>query len=99
MNKTRYRIVFNKARGCLMAVAETAMVHGQGASGATSCGAAHLGQLRLSALGLLCKWLTGTALVCLPLAWLAPLQAQTVTTRIVADPTAPTAQRPTVPAQ
>ncbi|PIT74199.1 hemagglutinin repeat-containing protein [Limnohabitans sp. G3-2] len=96
MNKTRHRIVFNKARGCLMAVAETAMGHGQGASGATRCGAAHPGQLRLSVLGLVCKWLAGTALVCLPLAWLAPLQAQTVTTRIVADPTAPSAQRPTV---
>jgi filamentous hemagglutinin len=96
MNKTRYRIVFNKARGCLMAVAETAMAHGQGASGATTCGAARPGQLRLSVLGLVCKWLTGTALVCLPLAWLAPLQAQTVVTRIVADPAAPSAQRPTV---
>ena len=30
MNKTRYRIVFNKARGCLMAVAETAIAQGKG---------------------------------------------------------------------
>ena len=96
MNKTRYRIVFNKARGCLMAVAETAIAQGKGASGATTCGATHPGQLRLSVLGLVCKWLAGTALVCLPLAWLAPSQAQTVATRIVADPTAPSAQRPTV---
>lgn len=96
MNKTRYRIVFNKARGCLMAVAETAIAHSKGVSGATTCGATHPGQLRLSVLGLVCKWLAGTALVCLPLAWLAPLQAQTVATRIVADPTAPSAQRPTV---
>ncbi|PUE12943.1 hemagglutinin repeat-containing protein [Limnohabitans sp. T6-20] len=96
MNKTRYRIVFNKARGCLMAVAETAIAQGKGASGATTCGATHPGQLRLSVLGLVCKWLTGTVLVCLPWAWLAPLQAQTVATRIVADPTAPSAQRPTL---
>lgn len=79
-----------------MAVAETAMAHGQGASGATACGATQPGQLRISVLGLVCKCLTGTALLSLPLAWLAPLQAQTVTTRIVADPTAPMAQRPTV---
>jgi filamentous hemagglutinin len=96
MNKTRYRIVFNKARGCLMAVAETAIAHGRGASGATTSSATLSGQLRLSVLGLVCKWLAGTVLVCLPLAWLAPLQAQTVATRIVADPTAPLAQRPTV---
>lgn len=33
MNQQTYRIIFNQARGCLMAVAETATARGKGASG------------------------------------------------------------------
>ena len=35
MNKTQYRIIFNAARCCMMAVAETAQAQGKSASGQT----------------------------------------------------------------
>lgn len=102
MNKTRYRIIFNSSRGCLMAVAETAAAQGKGAAGASRSAAAPLSgkatYSALTAVNCACKLFMGLITVCLPMFIIAPLgvQAQSVATRIVADPTAPTGQRPTV---
>jgi filamentous hemagglutinin len=76
MNKKLHRIVFNKKRGQLMAVAENAGAQGKSASG-ESCGVVASSFLAA---------LTGVLLLAQPLA-----QAQ-----IVADPSAPGSQRPTV---
>ena len=92
MNKHCYRMVFNKARGILMAVAEIAVSHGK-ASGETSgktvvsgtvCGSA-LRALTLSA------WATLAVNTAGLIMWPAMVQAQ-----IVADPNAPANQRPTI---
>ncbi len=107
MNKNQHRIIFNKKRGCLMAVAETAALQSKGASGETSSSttqqhAGPAGQKRhvLSAVGWASRQLIRSLLVWLPLTGLPLLQvqvqAQTVATRVVADPIAPSAQRPTV---
>ena len=91
MNKFCYRIVFNKARGQLMAVAETALAShssgslGQGRPGRSTSGTAS------TPLG------SGLALKALAAALFSgafmgvPLQAQ-----IIADPSAPANQRPTI---
>ena len=81
MNRLTYRIVFNPVRGCLMAVAETVASQGESASGERSGVAVR--QLVLAGCAALSMGLSQ-----------AP--AQTVATRIVADPTAPSSQRPTV---
>lgn len=93
MNKHHHRIVFNKARGILMAVAETAASHsgGHGQSQGMSVrevspGACHLRPLitRLQA-HLMLAW--GAVIMLLSV----PVQAQ-----IVVDPRAPGNQQPTV---
>jgi filamentous hemagglutinin len=109
MNKQAYRIVFNQARGCLMAVAETASGRGKGASGErpgtpghqdASHGASHGTNPgkgpALAGLTLACKLACNAVLVGLPLFWCNAVQAQSVTTQIVADPSASATQRPTV---
>lgn len=88
MNKNCYRIVFNKARGILMAVAETA-IGSTKASGATPHGSDRNGASMWVTLrfAYFCVLATFNLVACnVPNA-----QAQ-----VVADPTAPAAQRPTV---
>jgi len=91
MNKRCYRIVFNPARAQLMAVAETACAHSGGAPGQSQAKriawlpglAAHgvgLGRLR----ALVVAMAAGLGLA-------VPLQAQ-----VIADPSAPATQRPTI---
>ncbi len=105
MNKTQYRIVFNVARGCLMAVAETAHAQGKTAAGeshSASAGAARGGASNHNAKWRGCATLARLAKALawgLPLFWLqAPIYsaAQTVATRIIADTTAPKTQQATV---
>jgi filamentous hemagglutinin len=101
MNQQTYRIIFNKARGCLMAVAETATSQGKGASGERGTRAVRYARpavtrslFGVGPLQLAC-WLFAGAL-----GWSLPLthtaQAQTVATRIVADANAPKPQQATV---
>lgn len=96
MNQQTYRIIFNKARGCLMAVAETATSQGKGASGERGTHAVRYARpavtrllFGVGPLQLAC-WLCAGAM-----GWSLPLthtaQAQTVATRIVADTNAPQA--------
>jgi len=84
MNRHRYRIVFNKRRGQLMAVAETAQAGGKTAAGESSGGSGNVatlpGRCRSVAVAM---WL---AVGALPMGW----------SQIIADPTAPANQRPTV---
>lgn len=83
MNKQSHRIVFNKARGVLMAVAETARSdHSAGSTEGTSSSSLALTLRRLS----FCVWAALGMVSFLPLA----------TAQIVADPHAPATQRPTV---
>ncbi|EJN01452.1 hemagglutinin repeat-containing protein [Herbaspirillum sp. YR522] len=80
MNQFRYRIVFNKTRGMLMAVAETARSGGGTSSRAPeSGGRVALPMARLSWIGLAVLTLVGTTMT---------TQAQ-----IVADPSAPRQQQ------
>ncbi|MGE5490468.1 MAG: filamentous hemagglutinin N-terminal domain-containing protein, partial [Actinomycetota bacterium] len=84
MNKHLYRIVFNQARGLLMAVAETAASHSDGRQAASSpegAGPRRWASLRPLSLAL---W-TAFGLVALP-----------ATGQIVADRGAPSNQQPTV---
>lgn len=91
MNKNRYRIVFNKARGLRMVVAEKVAAQGKGDRDAIGEGSATGSAVKAAAFRL--KAITVTMGVVLgSLAVLAsPAQAG-----IVADPTAPGSQRPTV---
>ena len=95
MNQHLYRIVFNKARGCLMAVAETAAAQGKAgerrntAGGAADSGAGYPTRL---ASGLQTLALAMASAALLTSVAVAP-QAQA---QIVADPSAPANQRPTV---
>src|SRR5436309_3509943 len=84
MSKPSYRIIFNQARGLLMTVAETA--HGQGkASGKTT--ASSSSNLPLAVIRLLTCFAWGLLVMAMtPVAY----------AQIVADPTAPGNQRPTV---
>ncbi len=84
MNQHRYRLIFNKTRGLLMAVAETAASQGK-ASGETR-GAAAGGGVSLIATVKPLAFVFWSLLGLVSLA-----QAQ-----IVADPTAPGKQRPTI---
>ncbi|MDF3823169.1 ESPR-type extended signal peptide-containing protein, partial [Leptospira sp. 96542] len=79
MNRQCYQLIFNRARGALMAVGEDARATGQGASGQRR--AKRAGSTATTTAALL---LGGWALH--PLAW----------AQIVADPTAPQSQHPTV---
>ncbi|MDR7378434.1 filamentous hemagglutinin [Rhodoferax ferrireducens] len=86
MNQQLYRIVFNQARGCLMAVAETATA--QGKSGERRSAGAGRNGIALPGLQTLTLALASVLL----LASIVPaVQAQ-----IVADHSAPTNQRPTI---
>lgn len=99
MNKQIYRIVFNQARGCLMVVAETATSSGKSASGErVSRGAKKHGGPRGRAALAVCESIHRTVLLSAASLWLVPMQvdAQTVATRIVADPAAARAQQATV---
>ena len=92
MNKHCYRMVFNKARGILMAVAEIAVSRGR-AGGETSGktvvpGSVHGSTLRALTLS---AWATLAVNTAGLIIWPVVGQAQ-----IVADPNAPANQRPTV---
>jgi filamentous hemagglutinin len=94
MNKSLYRIVFNKSRGQLMAVAETAGAQGKTASGETnssssfpSRGKAGMGARPILSTFSLCLALTFGVFVAAPL----HVQAQ-----IKADATAPQNQQPVI---
>nr|WP_315236103.1 hemagglutinin repeat-containing protein [uncultured Albidiferax sp.] len=88
MNQQLYRIVFNQARGCLMAVAETATA--QGKSGERrSAGAGHNG---IALPGLQTLTLALASVLFLTSVAVTP----TVQAQIVADHSAPTNQRPTI---
>ncbi|MBF8176528.1 hemagglutinin repeat-containing protein [Herminiimonas contaminans] len=88
MNKHLYRIVFNKARGIMMAVAENVSAYGKGdaASSAVIRPMVEQIDLRLKSISFAAKLTTGVMTVIMPFA-----HAQ-----IVADPTAPNNQRPTI---
>lgn len=97
MNKNTYRIVFNESRGCLMAVAETATSQGKSASGERGDSASAQGLHRtMGTIALACKLVSQTVLLSVAALWFAPIQAQTVATRIVADPSAARNQQATV---
>ncbi|MEO8627543.1 MAG: filamentous hemagglutinin N-terminal domain-containing protein [Betaproteobacteria bacterium] len=88
MNKNLYRLVFNKARGLLMAVAESAV--GQTKSAGTtrasrpaaSTGASLLATLRATTYAVLCA----LGMVC----------ATSTYAQVIADPSAPHQQQPTI---
>lgn len=84
MNRNHHRIVFNKRRGQLMAVAETAQASGKSATGESSGSTQRPVRLHraMLAVGLAFAGAFGT----LPMAW----------AQIIADPAAPANQRPTV---
>jgi filamentous hemagglutinin len=89
MNKNLYRIIFNQRRGQMMAVSETATVSGKAASGeGTGPGVGVLGHL-VAKLRPLCL----SVLASLGMMMLA---AGTVSAQVIADPSAPGNQRPTV---
>ncbi|SFG82775.1 filamentous hemagglutinin [Duganella sp. CF458] len=99
MNKQIYRLVFNQARGCLMVVAETATSSGKSASGErVSRSAKKQGGQRGRAALAACESIHRAMLLSAASLWLAPMHvdAQTVATRIVADPAAARAQQATV---
>jgi filamentous hemagglutinin len=85
MNKNCHRIVFNQSRGQLMAVAETASGHASSASGETHApGAAPQSAQSFKPRALLCALLAALGMG-------QPGHAQ-----IMADPSAPASQRPTI---
>ncbi|WP_433693506.1 hemagglutinin repeat-containing protein [Herbaspirillum seropedicae] len=87
MNKLRYRVIFNKTRGLLMAVSELGRSHSAGTlDGGQPGQTAPLAAARLHPLAFAVMVLAGAQLLCMPLA-----RAQ-----IVADPSAPRAQQPVV---
>ncbi|HEY9397695.1 MAG TPA: filamentous hemagglutinin N-terminal domain-containing protein, partial [Burkholderiales bacterium] len=87
MNKNCYRIVFNKVRGMLMAVAETTVGQAK-ASGTTPRGPDRIGASMWATLRPATFYVLATFSL---IAWNVPhAQAQ-----VVADPTAPVHQRPT----
>ena len=94
MNRHCYRMVFNKARGILMAVAEIAVSQGK-AGGETSGKTVVPGAVRGRALRALTfsAWATLAVNIAGLIMWTAPALGQG---QIVADPNAPANQRPTV---
>ncbi len=101
MNKTQYRIIFNAARCCMMAVAETAQAQGKSASGQTR-GERRAPRpslnTRIVPVQLACWLVAGVMGWSLPLMHSAQAQttAVSVATRIVADPNAPKTQQATI---
>ncbi|WP_370678465.1 hemagglutinin repeat-containing protein [Comamonas sp. GB3 AK4-5] len=90
MNKNLHRVIFNKSRGIRMVVQETASSVGKASSGHTQTGSAP-SELFAAATGL-------GGLVLKPLAVAAALLlgSHTSLAQIIADPSAPGRQRPTV---
>lgn len=90
MNKHLYRIIFNKARGIMMAVAENVSAQGKGDATSSAFGVTKplMEQicLRMKSISFAAKLTAGVITVIVPIA-----HAQ-----IVADPTAPNNQRPTI---
>lgn len=91
MNKNLYRIIFNKRRGQMMAVCETATAQGKCASGeVTVTGRSHRGMLSndssVTLKSIVIGMLAGAAMF-------TTIEAQA---QVVADPSAPGNQRPTV---
>ncbi|RQO36238.1 hypothetical protein DBR37_07905 [Herminiimonas sp. KBW02] len=90
MNKHLYRIVFNKTRGIMMAVAENVSAQGKGDAASSSSGVFKPTMeqicLQLKSISFAAKLTAGVMTVIMPFA-----HAQ-----IVADPTAPNNQRPTI---
>ncbi len=86
MNKRRYRVIFNKARGLLMAVSELGRSHSAGMLDGSAPGIAAVAAARLHPLAFAVLVLSGAQLLTLPLA-----HAQ-----IIADPSAPRSQQPVV---
>lgn len=90
MNKHLYRIIFNKARGIMMAVAEnvSAQAKGEATSSASGVIKPMMEQicLRLKSISFAAKLTAGVMTCIMPIA-----HAQ-----IIADPTAPNNQRPTI---
>ncbi len=84
MNQQRYRIVFNKRRGALVAVAETARAWGKAAGQTT---APHRARRTFAVQALSFNIWTALGLV---------FMVNTAHAQIVADPNAPANQRPTV---
>ena len=90
MNRNCHRIVFNVARGQLMAVAETAQRCGKSASGESPSGAAAAHSPALQ------HPIRQTALAALLALGAVFASAPVALAQIIADPTAPANQRPTV---
>lgn len=88
MNRTRYRLIFNRSRGQLMAVAETAHAHGKTGQGERPGNGMPAGADARRGMSRIAKPIA--ALLCLTLA-LNPALAQ-----IIADTNAPANQQPTV---
>ena len=90
MNKHLYRIIFNKARGIMMAVAESVAAQGKGDAASSAAGVIMPLKeqmcLQLKSISFAVKLTVGVMTCSLQLA-----HAQ-----IVADPTAPSKQRPTI---
>lgn len=87
MNKNCYRIIFNKARGMLMVVAETTAGRSKGSNATRGPRSSRATTAIWATLRpLMVCWLSALGLV-----WLSPAHAQ-----VVADPGAPANQRPQV---
>ena len=103
MNKQSHRIVFNETRGSLMAVAETAKANGKPGSGENVGSATRTGMrtgrsfrgLNL-AYKLLRRSLIASAFSLGNGLLAAGAQGQTVVTKVIADPTGPASQQPSV---
>ena len=85
MNKQMYKLVFNRVRNQIMAVAETAVSHGKDPrhGGGAACGRVHCFGLPLFSFSLM---------LALGLATILPAAAD----GIVADPAAPAGQQPAI---
>ncbi len=93
MNKNCHRIVFNPARGQLVAVAETASAHVKSASGQSRAERpiAHTGRRSTCTAEWFLQSIVGALLAGIGLGIGSLAQAQ-----IIADPSAPASQRPTI---
>lgn len=89
MNKHLYRIVFNKARGILMVVAENTTTQGKGDAALVAASAKQVTDLpciQMRTISFAAKLAVGVMSLSMPLAY----------AQIVADPNAPGNQRPTI---
>ena len=84
MNQNRYRIVFNRARGQLMAVAETASAHGHGNSS---------GERAPSAATRQTSWCWAAVRRTALATWVGVGAISSAMAQIVADPNTPANQR------